>query len=52
MTRQFRLRRYLTGVAASALLAFSMGTPADAQGHLRIGMTANDMPPRCSEWVT
>ncbi len=44
MARQFRMRRYLAGVATSALLAFSMGTSADAQGHLRIGMTANDIP--------
>jgi ABC-type transport system substrate-binding protein len=39
------LKRRLTALAATALLACStLAGPASAQGHLRIGMTANDVP--------
>ncbi|MFM9941482.1 MAG: ABC transporter substrate-binding protein [Hyphomicrobiaceae bacterium] len=45
MFRRTGLKAALTGAAAAALLAFaSPGSPASAQGNLRIGMTANDVP--------
>lgn len=44
MSVRSRFRSHLMGAAASGLLAFSALSPALAQGHLRIGMTANDIP--------
>ncbi len=45
MSNRSRLKHRLTAIAASALLACTaLVGPAAAQGNLRIGMTANDIP--------
>ena len=45
MSNRVRLKYRLAAIAASALLASSAFVgPASAQGNLRIGMTANDVP--------
>ena len=45
MSNRNRLKHRFTALAASALLACTaLAGPAAAQGHLRIGMTANDIP--------
>jgi len=45
MSNRKRFKHRLTALTASALLACSaLAGPALAQGHLRLGMTANDVP--------
>ena len=39
-----RLSRLAGAAAGAALLAASLASGAVAQGHLRLGMTANDVP--------
>lgn len=45
MSNRKHIKHRITALAASALLACSaLAGPASAQGHLRLGMTANDVP--------
>ena len=45
MSNRVNFKRRITAVAASALLTCGvLAAPASAQGHLRLGMTANDVP--------